>query len=156
MSAQTQSGHVPPVDGPGDPVVTVERLTKRYSQQIAVDDLTFSLDRGMITDFLGPDGAGKSTTLRLLLVWLHPGRDADRRGRGHRADADHPAGTQAPAAHRPRRSPGSGGTHRHHQIDPRRKESDHGTRERRNHLRAWSSRSGRLLGTLGGGRRSST
>jgi hypothetical protein len=53
MSAQTQSGHVLPVDGPGDPVVTVQRLTKHYGHQIAVDDLTFSLDRGLITSFRG-------------------------------------------------------------------------------------------------------
>src|SRR4029078_13365633 len=44
------------------PVVRVERLTKRYGGQIAVDDLTFSLGGGTITGFLGPNGAGKSTT----------------------------------------------------------------------------------------------
>jgi len=44
-------------------VVAVERLTKRYGRQVAVDDLTFSLDRGMITGFLGPNGAGKTTTM---------------------------------------------------------------------------------------------
>lgn len=56
----------------GESVVTVERLTKRYGTQTAVDDLTFSLDRGMITGFLGPNGAGKSTTLRLLLGLSEP------------------------------------------------------------------------------------
>jgi len=54
------------------PVVRVERLTKRYGGQIAVDDLTFSLGGGTITGFLGPNGAGKSTTLRLLLALSEP------------------------------------------------------------------------------------
>jgi ABC-2 type transport system ATP-binding protein len=53
-------------------VVAVERLTKRYGRQVAVDDLTFSLDRGMIAGFLGPNGAGKTTTVRLLLGLAEP------------------------------------------------------------------------------------
>jgi ABC-2 type transport system ATP-binding protein len=53
-------------------VVAVERLTKRYGRQVAVDNLTFSLDRGMITGFLGPNGAGKTTTVRLLLGLAEP------------------------------------------------------------------------------------
>jgi ABC-2 type transport system ATP-binding protein len=54
------------------PVVWVDGLTKRYGQRAAVDDLTFSLERGMIAGFLGPNGAGKSTTLRLLLGLAEP------------------------------------------------------------------------------------
>src|SRR5260370_21139493 len=54
------------------PVVAVERLTKHYGRQVAVDDLTFSLDRGMITGCLGPTGAGKTTTLRVLLGLAEP------------------------------------------------------------------------------------
>jgi ABC-2 type transport system ATP-binding protein len=53
-------------------VVTVDRLTKRYSEQLAVDDLTFTLEPGTITGFLGPNGAGKTTTLRLLLGLAAP------------------------------------------------------------------------------------
>jgi ABC-2 type transport system ATP-binding protein len=73
MSAEPQAQHGTSAGAsPAVPVVAVERLTKRYGQQIAVDDLTFSLDRGMITGFLGPNGAGKTTTLRLLLGLAEP------------------------------------------------------------------------------------
>ncbi|HVS69554.1 MAG TPA: ATP-binding cassette domain-containing protein [Mycobacteriales bacterium] len=42
-------------------------LTKRYGDTVAVDDLTFSVQPGVVTGFLGPNGAGKSTTMRLIL-----------------------------------------------------------------------------------------
>ncbi|MDQ6846455.1 MAG: ATP-binding cassette domain-containing protein [Candidatus Dormibacteraeota bacterium] len=54
------------------PVVSVRGLTKRYGNEIAVDDLTFALEAGTITGFLGPNGAGKSRTLRLLLGLAQP------------------------------------------------------------------------------------
>jgi ABC-2 type transport system ATP-binding protein len=54
------------------PVVTVNSVTKRYGQLVAVDDLTFSLRSGTVTGFLGPNGAGKTTTLRLLLGLAEP------------------------------------------------------------------------------------
>ncbi len=57
---------------PGDNVVSVRGLTKRYGDVFAVDDLTFALDKGSITGFLGPNGAGKTTTLRLLLGLAEP------------------------------------------------------------------------------------
>ncbi len=53
-------------------VVSVRGLTKRYGNQLAVDDLTFALEAGTVTGFLGPNGAGKSTTLRLLLGLARP------------------------------------------------------------------------------------
>jgi ABC-2 type transport system ATP-binding protein len=55
-----------------DPVVTIRALSKRYGPVVAVEDLTFALDRGTVTGFLGPNGAGKSTTLRLLLDLAEP------------------------------------------------------------------------------------
>ena len=74
MSAKPQArqGTSAAGESPAGPVVAVERLTKRYGRQVAVDDLTFSLDRGMITGFLGPNGAGKTTTLRVLLGLAEP------------------------------------------------------------------------------------
>ena len=48
-------------------MIAVERLTKRYGQTLAVDDLTFQVEPGAVTGFLGPNGAGKTTTLRVLL-----------------------------------------------------------------------------------------
>jgi len=74
MSAEPQARQGTSAAGgsPAGPVVAVERLTKRYGRQVAVDDVTFSLDRGMITGFLGPNGAGKTTTLRVLLGLAEP------------------------------------------------------------------------------------
>jgi ABC-2 type transport system ATP-binding protein len=42
-------------------------LTKRFGAKVAVDDLTFTVQPGVVTGFLGPNGAGKSTTMRMLL-----------------------------------------------------------------------------------------
>ncbi len=52
--------------------ISVERLTKRYQQTLAVDDLSFGVEPGRVTGFLGPNGAGKSTTLRALLGLVRP------------------------------------------------------------------------------------
>jgi ABC-2 type transport system ATP-binding protein len=48
-------------------VIEVNGVSKRYGEKIAVDDLTFSVQPGVVTGFLGPNGAGKSTTMRLIL-----------------------------------------------------------------------------------------
>ena len=53
-------------------VVGVRDLVKRYGDEAAVDDLSFSLAAGTVTGFLGPNGAGKPTTLRLLLGLAEP------------------------------------------------------------------------------------
>lgn len=50
-----------------DPVIEATRLTKRYGDTVAVDNLTFTVEPGKVTGFLGPNGAGKSTTLRMIL-----------------------------------------------------------------------------------------
>jgi ABC-2 type transport system ATP-binding protein len=55
-----------------DGVVSCRSLTKRYGELVAVDEVTFSLQRGTVTGFLGPNGAGKTTTLRLLLGLAAP------------------------------------------------------------------------------------
>jgi ABC-2 type transport system ATP-binding protein len=55
-----------------EPVVTIRSLTKHYGNVLAVDRVSFSLDRGTVTGFLGPNGAGKSTTLRILLGLAAP------------------------------------------------------------------------------------
>jgi ABC-2 type transport system ATP-binding protein len=46
-------------------------LTKVYGAKKAVDDLTFTVEPGVVTGFLGPNGAGKSTTMRLMLDLDH-------------------------------------------------------------------------------------
>ena len=61
-----------PAVGQQEPVVQVDRLTKRFGEVLAVDDLSFALERGTVTGFLGPNGAGKTTTLRMLLHLVQP------------------------------------------------------------------------------------
>ena len=53
---------------PGAPLVEARGLTKRYGARVAVEELSMSMRRGQVYGFLGPDGAGKTTTLRMLLV----------------------------------------------------------------------------------------
>jgi ABC-2 type transport system ATP-binding protein len=67
-----------PSTAPADPspgariVVRAEHLTKRFGSVLAVDDLSFALERGTVTGLLGPNGAGKTTTLRMLLHLVEP------------------------------------------------------------------------------------
>jgi ABC-2 type transport system ATP-binding protein len=51
-------------------VISVEKLTKRYGAKVAVDDLSFEVDKGQVVGFLGPNGAGKSTTMRIVAGFL--------------------------------------------------------------------------------------
>ena len=48
-------------------MITVDHVSKRYGDKLAVDDLTFTVKPGIVTGFLGPNGAGKSTTMRMML-----------------------------------------------------------------------------------------
>ncbi len=48
-------------------MIQVERLTRRYGQFVAVDDVSFSCQPGKVTGFLGPNGAGKTTTMRIMV-----------------------------------------------------------------------------------------
>src|ERR1700720_3998414 len=53
-------------------MVSLDRLTKRFGQQTAVDAISFEIPTGQIVGFLGPNGAGKSTTLKMLTGMLEP------------------------------------------------------------------------------------
>ncbi len=53
-------------------MIKVEGLTKRYARNIAVDNISFQVDKGEIVGFLGPNGAGKTTTMRILTCFLPP------------------------------------------------------------------------------------
>ena len=59
-------------------MIAVEGVTKRYGALLAVDDLTFDVDRGEVVGFLGPNGAGKTTTMRMLTGTLQPDEGAVR------------------------------------------------------------------------------
>jgi ABC-2 type transport system ATP-binding protein len=53
-------------------LISVNKLTKRYGAQTAVDALSFEIPGGQIVGFLGPNGAGKSTTLKMLTGMITP------------------------------------------------------------------------------------
>ena len=53
-------------------VIKVEHLTKQFKQVRAVDDLSFTINEGEVYGFLGQNGAGKSTTIRMLLTLVEP------------------------------------------------------------------------------------
>ena len=48
-------------------MIAVEHVTKSYGKKRAVDDLSFTVNPGVVTGFLGPNGAGKSTTMRMIV-----------------------------------------------------------------------------------------
>ena len=56
------------------PVIEVNHLSKHYKDIRAVDDISFSVSEGEIYGFLGQNGAGKSTTIRMLLTLIEPTR----------------------------------------------------------------------------------
>jgi ABC-2 type transport system ATP-binding protein len=53
-------------------VIDVKELTKSYGRTLAVDRVSFTVEKGQIVGFLGPNGAGKSTTIKMLTCFLPP------------------------------------------------------------------------------------
>lgn len=53
-------------------IIQVRHLTKSFKGLNAVEDLSFSVEKGEVYGFLGQNGAGKSTTIRMLLTLVHP------------------------------------------------------------------------------------
>jgi ABC-2 type transport system ATP-binding protein len=53
-------------------MITVQGLTKKYARTVAVDHISFEVEKGQIVGFLGPNGAGKTTTMRILTCFLPP------------------------------------------------------------------------------------
>jgi len=53
-------------------MITVEALTKTYGDRRAVDELSFTVQPGLVTGFVGPNGAGKSTTMRMMVGLTRP------------------------------------------------------------------------------------
>ena len=54
------------------PIIEVKNLTKKFGDFTAVNDVSFSVEKGEIFAFLGPNGAGKSTTIKILTTLLSP------------------------------------------------------------------------------------
>lgn len=51
-------------------MITVENLTKRYPAKIAIEKMSFQVEKGEILGFLGPNGAGKTTTMRIITGFM--------------------------------------------------------------------------------------
>ena len=52
--------------------LSVENVTKRYGDTVAVDDVSFSAEPGRILGLLGPNGAGKTSTIRMITYIMVP------------------------------------------------------------------------------------
>ena len=53
-------------------MIEIENLTRRFGAFVAVDHISFSVERGEVLGFLGPNGAGKSTTMKMITGFLAP------------------------------------------------------------------------------------
>jgi ABC-2 type transport system ATP-binding protein len=53
-------------------MLEIRRLVKHFGPLVAVDDVSFSVDRGEVLGFLGPNGAGKSTTMKMITGFVAP------------------------------------------------------------------------------------
>jgi ABC-2 type transport system ATP-binding protein len=53
-------------------MIQVTGLSKRYARHVAVNNISFSVEKGEIVGFLGPNGAGKTTTMRILTCFMPP------------------------------------------------------------------------------------
>ena len=87
--------------------IVVSGLTKVYPKVRAVDELSFTVEPGRVTGFLGPNGSGKTTTLRMVLNLVTPTRGAATIGGTRYADLPAPLGTvgavlEASSAHKGR------------------------------------------------------
>jgi ABC-2 type transport system ATP-binding protein len=60
------------LEGTAAPALVVERLSRRYGQTLALDDLSLSLESGVVYGLTGPNGGGKSTLLRILATLERP------------------------------------------------------------------------------------
>ena len=68
-------------------MIEIENLTRRFGAFIAVDHISFRLERGEVLGFLGPNGAGKSTTMKMITGFLSPTSGTVRVG-GHDVQRD--------------------------------------------------------------------
>src|SRR3954467_10239355 len=53
-------------------IIAIQNLSKRFGSILALDDVSFSVQRGEVLGFLGPNGAGKSTTMKMITGYLAP------------------------------------------------------------------------------------
>ena len=75
MSDKTENTGPDSIDQPThdpDAAIQVKGVTKRFGAHVAVDNLSFDVDKGEIVGFLGPNGSGKTTTMRMLTSYYTP------------------------------------------------------------------------------------
>src|SRR5436190_15046129 len=69
--------------------VELQNVTKSFGRQIAVDDLSLSVPTGSVYGFIGPNGSGKTTTLRMIMRIFYPDSGQIRvLGEPHHSAAD--------------------------------------------------------------------
>src|ERR1700737_1240986 len=61
-----------PAVGDGKSAVRIRNVTKTFGRHVAVSDLTLEVPAGTVYGFIGPNGSGKTTTLRMIMRILHP------------------------------------------------------------------------------------
>lgn len=69
-SVAVETGHVPPASE--TPVLELRNITKRYGKLVAVDDVSFQVDKGEVIGLLGDNGAGKSTIIKMISGAVRP------------------------------------------------------------------------------------
>src|SRR5436305_7975328 len=82
-SASTMAGAIPVlrcISGSNSPMPAVElhNVTKTFGPQLAVNDLTLAVPEGSVYGFIGPNGSGKTTTLRMIMRIIMPDRGSVR------------------------------------------------------------------------------
>src|SRR5579864_2627859 len=60
------------------PAVVIDHVSKSFGSHVAVNDLCLEVPDGSIYGFIGPNGSGKTTTLRMIMRILHPDRGTIR------------------------------------------------------------------------------
>ena len=70
LSAPQSAVEPPPARAGREPLIEVRSLSKRFGALLAVDGVSFTVQRGEVLGFLGPNGAGKSTTMKVLTGYL--------------------------------------------------------------------------------------
>ena len=88
------------------PAISVRGLTKTFGDFTAVDGIDFDVPRGEVFGFLGPNGSGKTTTIRMLTGTLRP-RSGQRRRCWARTWCATPTACSGGSATCPRSSPSS-------------------------------------------------
>jgi ABC-type uncharacterized transport system ATPase subunit len=79
QAATARAARAAATGGDGDPALASRGLTKRFrGGQLAVTDLDLRVPRGSVYGFLGPNGSGKTTTIRMLLGLVVPTREPGR------------------------------------------------------------------------------